>query len=320
MDELFETWYNESRMPMYTITDFSLTEILDGDYTSYQTTFKITNTEPVPGTVWFQLRQPGGNSMNLGRATRFVKLEGNQTKEIGVITEAPPPYIGINTMISKNIPIMYTRNLGEPKVDHSMKPFEGERIIAYSPPGQEPGTIVVDNLDDGFEIISDSKEKSDVSMFDSNYKFGQFPEGYIGAVPFMPPQRWGKAVFDTAYGSKATAVYTRYGDGDGCVEWNADIPDQGNYDLEYYIADFNRRMRLPPDTPGADRDILGEYNLSIKFTGEDNSVTFIPEAGQPGWQYVSSFDLKPGNVCVELSNKSTGMLVYADAIRWVKRN
>ncbi|MFC1538701.1 hypothetical protein ACFL6H_04695 [Candidatus Latescibacterota bacterium] len=322
MDELFEIWYNESRMPMFTISDATLTEILDGDFTCYQTTFTITNTETVPGTVWIQLQQPGTTVITQTRATRFIKLEGNQTKEIGVVTETPPPYIGVNTMISKNIPIMFSRPLGKPKVDQSMKPFEGERIVEYSPPTPEPGTIVVDNLDEGFEIISESEDKSDDNKNASLYKFGQYPDDFIASVPSMPPQRWGKAVFETAYGMKATACYTKNGDGEGCVAWNAEISEEGNYDLEFFLADFSRgimRFASGPNVIVEKKTMLGEYNLTVKHAGQDNSVTFIPNETQPGWQYVSSFDLSPGKVCVELSNKSTGMLVYADAIRWVKK-
>jgi len=175
MDQLFETWYNESRMPMFTFSDITLTEILEGDYTSYQTTFKATNSEPVPGTIWIQLRQSRNRVITQSRATRFITLDGNQTKEIGVITETAPRNINVNTIISKNIPIMFSKMLGKPKVDHSMESFEGEQIVEYSPPVPEQGTIVVDNLDEGFEIVSEPKETSR-DRFKSLYKFGQFPK------------------------------------------------------------------------------------------------------------------------------------------------
>ncbi len=320
MDALFETWYNENRMPKFTINDIKLTEILEGNYTSYQTTFKITNSEPVAGTVWIQLQQSGTTQITQTRATRFIKLEGHQSKEIGVITEAAPQYIGVNTMISQNIPIMFTKYFAKPDVDHSMEPFEGERIVEYSPPVPEPGTIVVDNLDEGFEIISEPKETSK-DRYASIYRFGQFPDGYISCVPAMPPQRWGKAVFESAYGSKETAVYTRCGDGVGCVAWNVDMTEQGKYDLEFYIADFSRSMPMRfPDDPLEGKPLFGEYNLTVHYGNQDNNVTFIPDENQQGWQYVSSFDLGPGKTTVELSNKSKGKLVYADAIRWVRRD
>ncbi|MFC1490504.1 hypothetical protein ACFL6K_04775 [Candidatus Latescibacterota bacterium] len=319
IDAIFETWYNDSRMPMYTISDATLTEVIDGDYTSYQTAFTITNTEPVPGIVCVQLRLEG-DDYTTERGSRFITIEGNQTQEIGFVTETAPPDITINTMISKNLPLIYFQSLGKPKVDHDMEPFDGERIVAYSPPENEPGTIIVDNLDGGFEIISEPKKTSDGNQYNDIYHAGYYPEGFIACIPNWPPKYWGKSVFYTSYGGKSTAIYTRSGDGEGCVAWNADIPEQGNYDLEFFLPDFNiiQLVRFADD-PNENKPLFGEYNLSIKCDGQDNSVTFIPEQTQPGWQYVSSFDLEPGNVCVELSNKSNGILIYADAIRWVKQ-
>ena len=70
---------------------------------------------------------------------------------------------------------------------------------------------------------------------------------------------------------------------------------------------------------GGKSSFLADYNLTISHAGADQSMVFMPDETQPGWQYVTTFDLEPGQVDVILSNKSDGVLIYADAIRWVKK-
>ncbi|MFC1490505.1 hypothetical protein ACFL6K_04780 [Candidatus Latescibacterota bacterium] len=321
LDGMIETWYNENRMPLYTVANCSSTETLDGEFTVYQTSLTITNTEPIPGVVCIQyisLNQEGTNIMTPKK--KFIKFEGHQTKEIGIVTEGKIYEFSVNMVVAKNLPLIHSYYFQDPKIDHSLAIFEGERLLEYAPPENDPNMIVVDNLDEGFEILSEPVKTKGDDRYNSIYQFGMYPEGYISFIATLPPQRWGKAVLDTAYGIKQTAMYTRCGEGAGCAAWNAEVPDQGTYELEFYIADFSSSSVRFGDDPMGNRPLLGDYNLTLKFNGQQETVAFYPEESNPGWQYVGSYNLDPGTATVELNNDTPGRLVYADAIRWIKQD
>lgn len=319
MDRIFEGWYNQQGLPMFETSDISLTEVIDGEYTLYQTMLTLTNTEPVTGTVVLELGRT--DNIDIENGTRFVTLDGHQSKQIAFLTDSPPPHLTVDCLVAKNLPLKLTRHLGTPAVDHRAEPFEGERVVPYSPSMAEPGTIVVDNLDAGFEIVSEAENAGDHSYGSIWESFEKVPGDFDPPLFRMPLKRWSKAVFNSSYGQQSIAFFTQGGVGDGAVAWHADIPEPGTYDLEYYflnteVEDLNR---YNPFGPARSVPFLVDYNLTVSYADTDDSIEFMPVESRPGWQYVATFDLEPGQVDVVLSNKSDGMLVYADAIRWVKK-
>ena len=66
------------------------------------------------------------------------------------------------------------------------------------------------------------------------------------------------------------------------------------------------------------RDSLGSLALELSHGGRQQSVvTFEGGDAVPGWNDVGAFDLSAGPVDVSLSDRTSGQVVVADAIRWL---
>ena len=313
--QLMDSWYHDERLPFYDITDMMSTDISQDGREQYLVTFTITNHEDVQGVV--SVDPSSTESMQAGMSyRRFIRFDGRETKEVGFITGEPVTVIVIHTICSRNLPIYYQSGFGDTPPRRDIEPFDGVRTIAYKLVEDNPGIITVDNLDSGFEIVNNPPYREEFM----DYGFDQYPDGFIASIPDIPPSRWGKAVFDHAYGARRTAVYASHGPGDGAVRWTADIPVAGRYDLEYFVP-YTRgvgTMALPEDHPDRGKPLFGDYSLSIGNDGDRYDIAFNPVENS-NWQYVTTLDLEPGPASVTLSNKSSGRLIYADAIRWVKK-
>ncbi len=58
------------------------------------------------------------------------------------------------------------------------------------------------------------------------------------------------------------------------------------------------------------------WKLAIVQGDERHEIDFDAGEAPRGWNLVDSFDLESGDVTVEFSDETTGMIVVADAVRW----
>ncbi len=71
------------------------------------------------------------------------------------------------------------------------------------------------------------------------------------------------------------------------------------------------------DPTGAyQRFVPGEYEMTLVANGMRRAIEFDATASTYGWNELGEFDLEAGAVSLEVSNKTTGNVVFADAIRW----
>ena len=56
--------------------------------------------------------------------------------------------------------------------------------------------------------------------------------------------------------------------------------------------------------------------MTLVANGERRPVEFDSAVSTQGWNELGEFDLDAGLVSLEVSNKTTGNVVFADAIRW----
>jgi hypothetical protein len=83
----------------------------------------------------------------------------------------------------------------------------------------------------------------------------------------------------------------------------ASIPAAGRWELELHLPQFTDLDR-------------GTWNLEIVTADGREPVTFNAAVGNLGWNLVGEFDLPAGEVSVELSDRTDGRFVIADAIAW----
>ena len=132
-----------------------------------------------------------------------------------------------------------------PSVVKNATPFEGQIVLEELPAFTQPGEIIVDNEDPGFEFInpgstSPLKRLLQISSDDE--------ERYVGMRFWRPPTKWVATTGSNFYGEVVqSAHYTRAGKGDRKVVWNTVIPENGYYDVYAYVGQMRRMGRRGRD-------------------------------------------------------------------------
>lgn len=316
----FNRWYQSKDLPAYLFGSIESYKVLDKDRTRFQILFKVTNQEPVDGIIATTFRLGGRGRMFFGPRgmdqpeEKIYNIEGGQTIEVGVVLDEEPRMMEINTLISKNLPSVVSHRFEELELKEKVLPFGGVRILDEPIQIVQPGEIVVDNEDPGFEVLSQPTQSFLKKLF--NKKKAEEEEKYIGYNFWRPPSSWRLTTFSGFYGKYIqSAYYINDGDGDKKVAWKADIQESGSYDIYYYVS----KMEMRWGRRGRDRSQYGQFHFSISHDdGVDEALLDVDNA-EAGWNFLGSFYISQGETRVELTDETKGRLVYADAVKWVKR-
>ena len=311
------SWFNSKSLPGYLIGGIRAVNVLDKDQLKTMVKFKITNAEPTEGIVIAQFRL-GGGGPGRGRfmgadaetINKLVSLEGNQTKEVSFLLDGTPRGITINTLASRNIPSEIRLQLDNIEEDTKATPYEGEKIVDTPVKLTEPNEIICDDEDPGFKIPLGDDESMLQKLILGNE---QTTEKYVGFNTWRAPRIW-KATTNSNFFGKyiRSAHYIKSGDGNKKASWTIPIAKAGFYQVYSYITKNNMRR-------GRDNKPPGEYNYTIKQSEGSENVTFDLKDAEDGWNSLGTFNFSGDSVKVVLSNKSSGDVVVADAIKLVKQ-
>jgi hypothetical protein len=131
-------WFTKKEQPGFLFSNLQATEIVVGDRSRYQVTFVVSNPEPVAGifNVSFRTGGPGGGrgggggggmigqsfqggpgggpgnfsismqgrGMEAADISKIVFLGAGEAKKVGIVLDAQPRAMMINTLFSRNIP------------------------------------------------------------------------------------------------------------------------------------------------------------------------------------------------------------------------
>ena len=301
----------ENSLPGFLLSDARVFRLPDDENGTprYQAAIHVRNDEPVPGVAGFGMRNRFGSE----QWGEFVNVPANTTLEFGIVSEAIPTEVRVETWLSQNARVV---RLAAPRVDPELivaeEPLIGVRPSAWQPPDLG---IVVDDLDPGFSYVSPPEK---------GFRFGSAPEEdekvmseyYWGArVPGWHRQgdpltmSWGK------YRRTLTRILA--GTGEGSATFAAELPSAGTWRLYYHLpgasASEGHAWRASGWNPGDD---FGTYNLEI-VTGEVRMpVEYDARTAIPGWNDVGTFELPAGPVRVTVSDATDGQAIVADAVRW----
>lgn len=313
-----ENWYTKKQLPGFLIKDLETYKVVDGEYTKYQVKFKIANPESVDGIINLNIDLDDKSNVRSFRSdepqqpdyTNKIFIPAKTAKEIGIAFNTEPTRMNIFTNISENLPnnLIYdfsgfeeTRKV--PVLDN-IKDFKLFTDISSS------NEIIVDNEDEGFEYIQELNESYLRTLInkekEERYK-------YSGLNFWNPPSEWRPVLRSEFYGKYVrSGFYTRTGDGSRIAQWNADLKEGAYYDVYCYIVKINIEWSREKRKPN--------YNFKIYNDDGVDEVTLADEELDQGWNYIGTFYISPENAKVELTNKSVGKMIYADAIKWVKNN
>jgi len=246
-----------------------------------------------------------------------------------------------NTLISGNIPSAYMTFLRSAEEVGSIDMEEFNRVAERELTLAVPGEIVVDNEDPGFQYVSVSKESKLKQYIDSR-KPQSDTVFYTSVSPFEIPIRWTPVAHSGFYGeSVRSALVTRSGDGSNNASWSTVLPSAGFYDVYVYIpmsAMFGRPQRGrggsqggPGGSGGPGQGGQGRgrgptfadegniYHYQISSNEGTDEVEFTLRNIEDGWNRVGAFHFPADSARIELSNRTNGSRVFADAVKWVKR-
>jgi hypothetical protein len=354
-------WFNGKEQPGFLITDLKTNEIIVGDRSRYQVTFVASNPEPVAGLFNISFRTGGpdgggrgqtmmtmalpanggggggrfdismqGRGMEASDISKIVLIGPNESKKIGIVLDAQPRAMMINTLFAKNIPGEINMPISEIiKTKGNTKEFSGEETLSSIPPFSDPSEIIVDNEDPGFISSKQSAVSPLKRLLGIKNRDGKT---YMQVSLMNIPEFWQPVVQSSYYGKYIrSSVYTRGGTGDKTITWLAGVKEPGYYDIYCYIGKPVDRMMVRmgaqggsegPGGPIDDQKKDSPYkDMHYKIYHDEGveEITLDYENAEGGWNILGRYYLSPDTAKVVLTNQSAGRVVIGDAIKWVKQ-
>ena len=298
-------WLTDVALPGFIVSRGSIERVADDDQgrPRYESRVHVRNGEPSPGLV-----RLGVDFIAQGPTSEPIRIEGNSSVEIGIVTAEPPgelwlhPYLALNRV---PVPVAFA-DVGEDMAER--EPFVGTRPSTWLPP--TPTGIVIDDLDPGFSV--EHRRASG--------RFGGAAAGPGGreldqGLPTWSRQRgeWTRGNLPTAWGKyRQTSAGSTEGDGDSVAVFSAELPTPGRWQLYYHVPN-----RFPQWAPFAIYGALGSVNMALVADGKTVDIDFDGTGAEAGWNKVGEYDFASTAVRLEMSSRTDGEMVIADAIRWV---
>ncbi|MCK5368168.1 MAG: hypothetical protein KAQ62_06430, partial [Cyclobacteriaceae bacterium] len=209
--------------------------------------------------------------------------------------------------------------------------FSGEKILNISKAIDADFEIIVDNEDEGFELIQPENESALKKWLKIENKTDE--QKYVGIRFNRPPSTWKASAQPEFYGKYVLSAYiTAKGNGDRQAIWNANIKQTGMHEIYYFVGRLpvRGRGRQGGATGGRggtsggqsggnqDQQNEGSYMLTVFHDDGEEQVILDVVKAEEGWNLLGNYYLSQGPTKVILSNETEGNLVIADAIKWVK--
>jgi hypothetical protein len=382
-------WFNHSEQPGFQFTNLQANEIIVADRSRYQITFIASNQELTGGLFNISFRTGGaggsgrggaggggrggagfgggggrmqisfqGRGMEAADISKIVYLGPHETKKVGIVLDAQPRAMMINTLFSKNIPGEITLPIDQIiKSKDVTREFQGEELLSSEPAFHDTTEIIVDNEDPGFIISKQNSTNRLKKLLGIQNKNGtSFQQ--INLVRNIPSY-WQPVVQSSYFGKFIhSAVYTKSGTGDKTLTWFTVINQPGYYDIFCYIGKSAERMMITggfagrsgggggartggggrsggtapggaqgqsgAGGPGMDRrgqitQPYKEFHYRIYHKGEVENISLDYENAESGWNKLGTYYLSSDTSKVVLSNLSSGKVVIGDAIKWVRQ-
>jgi len=323
----FKTWYGDTLLPGFLVSNITGEKIMDGERTRFQTRMTIENPTARDGLVQVKFySQGGGPRFRRGNPetldTRLIMVKASERKEVGILLDEPARSVEINTLLSQNIPAVTSKSFsGEQEINKNARPFEGEKMLPPAPPAKDI-EIIVDNEDSGFEVLTSGEESLLQRLFRDSESESR--EKYQSVRFWSPPGQWTPTTDANFYGELIHSAYIiKGGSGDQKVAWSAEITEGGQYEVFYHPGlpdmDWIWRRRRGGGRDGERSQEKGTLHFLVNHDDGEEAVELDLNNVSTGWNYLGTFYLSPGQAKVVLTDESNGRIVFADAMRWVKK-
>jgi hypothetical protein len=279
--------------------------------------------------------------MEAADISKIVYLEPHETKKVGIVLDAQPRAMMINTLFAKNIPGEITLPIDEIiKSRGADGEFSGEETISYDQSPSDQNIIIVDNEDAGFTISRQNTENRLRKLLGIQNKNGT---SYQQVSIMSIPSYWQPVVQSAFYGKYVrSAVYTKSGKGDKTLTWITPIDKPGYYDIFCFIGKTADRMMIRAGGFGGGQRTGGgqrqggaggmaaedgklpsptykEFHYRVYHDGGSEEISLDYTNAENGWNKLGTYYLTADTAKVVLSNFSGGRAVIGDAIKWIRQ-
>ncbi len=322
-NKVLDEWMNEKKVAAYIFGNIDVFKIKDDDRVRHFIRLPVYNSGEVNGIIEFQVMEGSRGNMR-GRFRSGSTDENNKTNylikagetvEIGFLTDQEPRGILTNTFLAKNIPSsgrLTDFNVVEKEgfTDY----FEGVRTSNKKVSFSNAYEIVIDNEDEGCEIVNTSETNSIKDWWVNRQNIDEADMEYKSVRFWNPPYKWELVAGSIFYGKYIKSAYfKRNGDGNGKIRWTAEIKESGEYDCFVYINILRGGRRFRQQKKTEDKYTYTVYHDD----GDEEIILTIPEID--GWVLLGDFYFSQGDASIELSDKSETRFIFGDAVKWVKK-
>ena len=328
-----DNWLKETKVAAFLFGAAECREVLEENKTRYQVTIAVSNTGEGDGLLGLTSRNDdrgprgfGGFGMSNSPEIHLFKVPAGQSRQLFILLDEAPNTLNVDTHISRNLPTSLTFRLDKPVEDHKSAAFQGEKPIPDQVRLDEIGTIIVDNEDAEFKTLQREGEGKLKSLIASRSNGnGNGTESYQGIYFWNPPRHWTPTTNTEFFGLyRHSARYIKAGKGENRVSWTAQIPKSGQYGVYVYITEFDMPwMRRGRGGRGGgdhgDFNFVDDFHFSVSHDDGVEEITLDASAESTGWVFLKDWYFSAGPAVVELSDRSKGRIVYADAVKWVEQ-
>ena len=314
VQSLLGDWLHDTTLPGFLASEATIYRLGDNEAGEqrYQVSVHVRNDEPSPGLVAL-----GRHVFDSSTRGSPIRVPGLTSIEMGIVLAEPPaslwlmPYLSLNRFplrvaLPSHIDLAGARDVA---------PFIGARPSEWLPPPLEG--VVVDDLDQGFAV---RRATDDVRVG----RDAPYP-------PSMPLDRglptysrrsgeWIRAAIPGGWGKyRRTVAGALSGDGRAVAVFDAVLPGTGVWRIDYFIPRADVSTAGAGGSPSSWRlfGTLGTMAMRLVAGAGETKIDFDAGAAEPGWNKLGEYDIAAGPVRLEISSRTSGEVVVADAVRWV---
>ena len=304
---LIGDWLNETALPGFMASRARVVRMADDEQgrPRYETTFHVRNGEPVAGLVRLSHGQFSRSSSDP------IRIPGDTAVEVGMVTPRPPEGLRLEPYLALNrLPVRIELAEVEASDDADHEPLVGSRPSAWAPAVEG---IVIDDLDPGFSVegrAGDTRRRIGTAILEPGRQ-RELDQGL--PVTSQRAGEWSRATMATGWGKyRHTVAGSIPGDGSAVAVFAADLPEPGRWRLEYHVPDPHGLGLWGPSY-----GTLGTLAMTVIADGREVEIAYDGASADVGWNEIDEFEFASTHVHLEVSNRTDGEMVVADAIRWL---
>ena len=316
-ESILGNWLNSKGAPGFLASPVEVVRLADDDVGDrrYQVRVHVRNDESMAGAVFL-----GVDRQAWMERTDAFPVPGHTSVELGMVTSEPPSQLWLHSYFSRNrIPLRLELPA---EADHAAT--ESEELVGLAPSDWRPATpagIVIDDLDPGFSLEGDEDPESQggiMSRYQPSLPLDRGLPQYSWMTGSRPGGMWLRQEVPSGWGKyRHTIVRATPGVGDRRLLFATELVT-GRWQLDFHIP-HDPLPQLPGEAYVEPSFIgqLGGYDMWVRTAEGDLTVEFDGSAAAPGWNRLGTFDLEGGSVTLVVSNRTTGGIAIADAVRWL---